>query len=431
LEVVRGLGSLDDLVEHVPILEGVTEVPPLRPDGTVVTDPGYDAATRLFYAPPDGFVLPPVAIAPTATEVEEARKLLEELMVDFPFVDQASRANALAALITPLVRPLITGCMPLGVFDKPKQGTGASLLIMAIAQLVTGREAATLPAPDKPEEWGKLITTVLLAGRSFILIDNVIAPLRSAHLARALTTPVWEDRLLGETRLVRLPQRAAWYATGNNIRLADDVPRRAYWSRQDAGLEHPEDRPASRFRHPEFLAWVGAERPRLIAAVLTLARHWIAQRCPRATVPPFGSFESWATVVGSILELAGVPEFLGNRKRMREDLDDEAIAWCVFFAAWFEHFDTRDVTVSALAAACRPKTDGSGDPVANPLQEALPSALGDSTDRQFSVRRAAALRTRRDQVFGELQLRRGSPDKHRKVVSWRLEQLASAEVAED
>src|SRR5262249_47685211 len=160
-------------------------------------------ATRLVYAPPAGFRLPAIAERPTAADVRAARTLLEEVVADFPFVDDASRANALAPLLTSFLRPLTSGCVPLGLFDKHKQGTGGSLAAFAIVQLVTGRPVATLPAPDYPEEWGKLITSTLVAGKTFVLIDNVVTPLRSAHLARAITTPVWEDRVLGESRLVR------------------------------------------------------------------------------------------------------------------------------------------------------------------------------------------------------------------------------------
>src|SRR5262249_10637105 len=184
---------------------------------------------------------PAIADRPSSNAIRDARALLEEVVCDFPFVDQASRANALAALLTPFVRPLIAGCTPLAIFDKPKQGTGASWLAFAIAHLVTVPLADPLPAPEQREEWGKRITAALLAGRTFVLIDNVVEPLQSAHLARAITTPMWADRILGESRVVRVPQRAVWFATGNNMQVKGDIPRRSYWTRQDAGLQHPHD----------------------------------------------------------------------------------------------------------------------------------------------------------------------------------------------
>jgi hypothetical protein len=323
LEVVRDLAALDTVVHAMPPLDGITEIPPLRPDGSVFTDPGYDPDTRLLYIPPPGFTVPPIPAVPSARDLLAARALIAELFVDFPFADQGSRANAWAALLTPFVRPLISTCVPLGIFDKPRQGTGASLLAFAIVHLVTGRPVATLPAPDRDEEWAKLITSALIDGRTFVLLDNVIKTLHSAHLARAITTPVWEERLLGESRNVRVAQRAVWFVTGNNVRLGKDMPRRAYWIRLDAGLEYPEDRPVTTFRHPDLLDWIDRERPHLVAAVLTLARHWVAEGRPQAAVPPFGSFESWTATVGTARSGC-----CGRAPRRRGSLDGGSVPRC-------------------------------------------------------------------------------------------------------
>jgi len=54
--------------------------------------------------------------------------LLDELLIDFPFADEASRANALALLLLPYVRPLIVGPTPLHLITAPTQGTGKDLL---------------------------------------------------------------------------------------------------------------------------------------------------------------------------------------------------------------------------------------------------------------------------------------------------------------
>jgi hypothetical protein len=420
LEVVRDLAALDTVIHAMPALDGITEIPPLRPDGSVRSDPGYDAETRLLYAPPPGFTVPPIAPVPTPRDVLAARALLAELLADFPFVEQGSRANAWAALLTPFVRPLISTCVPLGIFDRPRQGTGASLLAFAIVHLVTGRPVATLPAPDRDEEWAKLITSALIDGRTFVLLDNVVKPLHSAHLARAITTPVWEERLLGESRNVRVAQRAVWYVTGNNVRLGKDMPRRAYWIRLDAGLEYPEDRPVTTFRHPDLLDWIGRERPQLVAAVLTLARHWVADGRPQAAVPAFGSFENWAATVGSILAVVGIEGFLANRIPMREVLDDDEAAWREFLAAWSVAFGTDKLRVRNLLEAIRPVLDEHKEPRATPLRDALPEFVGDPDDRHLGTRLGTALRERRDRVSGDFRLRRSGEDRHSKAIWWQV-----------
>src|SRR5262249_21144339 len=112
----------------IPALEAVTEVPVLRPDGTVFDTPGYDPETRLVYLPPAGAPIPCVPEAPSPAEIAAACELLVSILWDFPFDTMASAHNALGLLLTPVVRPAIAGTVPLALLDKPKRGTGATLL---------------------------------------------------------------------------------------------------------------------------------------------------------------------------------------------------------------------------------------------------------------------------------------------------------------
>ena len=65
----------------------------------MVAQAGYDAVTRTFYIPAGtmyGFSVPE---RPTVDEVDRARSLIEDALGEFPFVDEASRANAFALLL--------------------------------------------------------------------------------------------------------------------------------------------------------------------------------------------------------------------------------------------------------------------------------------------------------------------------------------------
>ena len=79
-----------------------------------------------------------------------------------------------------------------------------------------------------------------------------------------------------------------------------------------------------------------------MAACLTLGRAWIAAGMPRHQ-KTIGSFEGWAQVMGGILQVAGVPGFLGNLKEMYERADAEGAVWRVFVALWWDRFGTQQV----------------------------------------------------------------------------------------
>ena len=119
-EVVSDFTSLKAW-QGIPSLVGITTAPVVAPDGTLEKEPGYLPRSRLYYHQ-SGLVLGD--ISPTAANVEAARQLIfEEMLGDFPFVDDASRANALAALLLPFVRPAFSGPTPATLFDAPVEGT--------------------------------------------------------------------------------------------------------------------------------------------------------------------------------------------------------------------------------------------------------------------------------------------------------------------
>jgi hypothetical protein len=237
----------------VPSLRGVVGTPLFAADGMLVTTPGYQEGTRLYYQP-RGAPVPAVPSRPTTEDVARARTLLlDEWLVDFPFVDDASRANALAIPLTAVARELISGCTPLFTVDAPTPGTGKGFLVESAGRIVTGAAPAVMTEGQDEEEWRKRITAVLREGGQLTVIDNVKRPVNSAHLAGALTAPTWADRLLGKSETVRLPVRTVWMMTGNNLLLDTDMVRRSVWIRLDARTDRPGER--CDFHHDPVIVW--------------------------------------------------------------------------------------------------------------------------------------------------------------------------------
>jgi hypothetical protein len=159
----------------------------VRPDGSILDQFGYDAATQLYYANGEKLALQ-VPDNPTREDAKKAAEyIFDEVFSDFPFKDTASKANMMAALITVIANPLIDGGIPLGLFDKPRAGTGAGLLTEVIAEIATGKPAHFQTAPASDEEWRKAITSTLLNAPSIVTIDNVEQKLRSPKLSQMLT----------------------------------------------------------------------------------------------------------------------------------------------------------------------------------------------------------------------------------------------------
>ncbi len=332
-----------------PRLTGITAIPVFRPDGSVVTERGYDSATSLIYDPPAGFEVS-VPEKPKKSDVKVALSLLEEVIGDFPYADQASLANTLALGLTPVLREVIDGPIPLAAIDKPTPGTGATLLVESLAVATSGTEPGALGAVEDDNEMRKAITAKMRTGERWLFLDNVNVELKSAALARALTATVWEDRILGVSKTLRVPVRNVWVATANNLELSIEIARRAYWIRLDAQLEKPWERPTQTFRHPDLKAWVRENRSGILGALLTIGRYWFVKGRPGpANTPVMGSFEAWSKTLAGVLGAAGVEGFLQNSKALYEKAISHSGLWAGFLEVWHEKYGSTGVTAAQVA----------------------------------------------------------------------------------
>jgi putative DNA primase/helicase len=344
LHVVRDVLATPD--PPLPILTRIVGAPIFASDGTLETEPGYHPKARVFYYPAEGFELPEVPESPSPKDLERAKRLiLDDLLGDFPFVDDASRAHAVALMLHPFVREMIEGATPLHLFEKPSPGTGATLLVDVLMYLATGRPILAMTEGTCENEWRKRITAKLRRAPQVVLVDNVRKRLESSALASAITAPIWEDRIITTSLTARIPVRCAWAATGNNPVLSNELARRTIPIRMDAKRDRPwlrED-----FKHPNLRQWAADHRGELVWAALTIIQYWIAQGRPRGE-PTLGMFESWAAVMGGILETAGIPGFLANLEELYERADAEGSEWREVVRMWWLKFGDREVQVSDL-----------------------------------------------------------------------------------
>src|SRR5262249_7654407 len=139
---------------QIPALTTIVTCPIVSVNGEIITEPGYDSRSGIWYEPELGFVVPDIPLHPSHTELTEAvDSINRELLSDFPFTTPAHRAVAWALLILPFVRPLISGPTPLHFISAPTPGTGKTLLaqvLMAAALGSTDAEPMTVDC-EEPE----------------------------------------------------------------------------------------------------------------------------------------------------------------------------------------------------------------------------------------------------------------------------------------
>lgn len=342
----------------LPVLRRIISTPVLRPDGTLLQTPGYDAATGYYLT--DNTHLPQVPEQPGPEQVEAARAfLLERFLRDFPWRSAADRANYLALLVTPIIRPFTRSLSPFGVIDASMPGSGKTILAGCVGLLVGQR---VLTWTDSEDELRKAITTVLADECGAVVFDNLTegTVIDSAVLARLVTERTWTDRRLGTNAAATFPNDRLWLATGNNLRTGGDMASRTVWVRLDPDCPRPEARTG--FTIPNLDTWIldPVNQATVLWHLLVLILDWTNAGAPTAhSVPSMRQFTRWAQHLGGFLQHHHIPGFLANNEHTR-DLDDDAAEWRAFLLTWHQLHRDQPLTAQQLRASA--ETYAGADP---------------------------------------------------------------------
>lgn len=388
----------------LPPLEAILTTPAFDAGWRLLSTPGYHAQAHVWLhleADPMTYEVP---LQPTADDLAAARSLLlDELLVDFPFMAASDRAHAVAALLLPFARRMFPGPTPIHLIEAPTPGSGKSLLAELIALIAMGETTGATTLTRDENETRKKITALLVQGRPVISIDNVEGGIVSSQLASAVTTEVWDDRILGQTQMIAPANRALWLISGNNPNLSLEIARRCIRIRLNPAEERPWLR--TQFKHPQIRSWVRENRTALVRALLTIVRSWIAVGAPQGT-QTLGSFEDWSRTIGGMVGHLGLPEFLAGTEEFYEQADSESGEWAALVAAWWGRHRGTPVRVGDLLELA-----SSGDLV--------PFARAGASEPARRSKFGKALNGLRDRRFGEVEVVFAS-DNHTKSRLYRL-----------
>lgn len=350
-----------------PRLTGVITTPTLRPDGTILSDPGYDEATQLLLLDPPS--MPNIPEKPTRKAALAALAYLDGLLDEFPFVDAPSRSVALSALITPVVRGALP-VVPMHATTAPVPGSGKSYIIDIASAINSGERAPVLTNGRNEEETEKRLVAALLSGQTIISIDNVNGQLGGDFLCQIIERPVVAVRPLGQSTFTKIESRASCFATGNNIQLVGDMTRRVLLCSLDPDVERPELRTFNASPFDQVLA----DRGKYVASALVIARAYVVAGYPDM-LPPLASFEDWSKLVRSALVWLGRPDPCETMNKARAE-DPITSSLTNLFTAWHGAVFGEAKTVGEIKGTAQ-LNDPHGGLVHANLREALAEVASD------------------------------------------------------
>ena len=220
---------------NFPTIRGVITTPTLRPDGSLLTAPGYDVATRLYHAADLKLKLHQGVHQPTRQLAESALKALGDLLGEFPFVKmgkdgkelEVAKSVALSAILTAVCRGAMS-VSPLHAINAHTAGSGKSYLVDIVSMIATGRPCPVISVAKDNAETEKRIAGCLLAGFPIFSIDNVNGELGGDLLCQAVERPLIEIRCFGVLDMTEVESSSTILSTGNNLRAraTSTKPRR-------------------------------------------------------------------------------------------------------------------------------------------------------------------------------------------------------------
>lgn len=324
-EVVEQIAALSGYWPFPPVT-GVIGTPTMRPDGSILSDAGYDDATGLvLVAPP---AMPPIPERPTRDDALAALEHLDGLLTEFPFADDASRSAALSMLLSPVLRGALGSAVPMHVVAAPAAGSGKSYLQDVASVLATGERCAVINVAPDPGETEKRLIGAALAGFPIIALDNCNGVLTGDFLAQVTERPILQLRPLGTSSVVRVTNVFTVFCNGNNIAVAADLVRRTIMCRLDANMEAPEMR---EFQY-DPVASILEDRGKYVWDCLVIAR---AFHCAETVdkKPKLASFEKWSDLVRCALVWLGREDPVSNNASVKAE-DPSREARVAIFSEW-------------------------------------------------------------------------------------------------
>lgn len=317
---------------HLPVLNGLARQPYLRPDGSLMSGPGYDLATGMFGDfDAHAFAVP---VMPTRQEAMASLGVLQELLAEFSFASDTDRAAALSAILTAAVRASLAHA-PMFHVQGHMVGSGKSYLCKLITAFATPQLGTPTTFPSDDDECRKLLLAELMRAPAVIEFDNLTGDL-VAHksLCTALTSEHMTGRILGLSKTATVNTRVLILSSGNNVGPVQDMTRRCITIHLSPDCEVPA---ARTFARPELVQDLLRERGQHVSAALTIVRAWLVAGRPIAHCKALAGYSGWSDLCRQPLLWLGLPDPTASvYSAIAEDPDRETLGRLLI--AWHSAF---------------------------------------------------------------------------------------------
>lgn len=333
----------------LPVLKSIATAPTLDPlTGRGIERDGYDEATGLLLIADDLEGWPGVPEHPTLDNVRRAVARLWLPFEKFPFVGPIDRGVFLGALLAAIVRAVLPTCPGIAIVASTA-GSGKTLLAKCLAVLAGCLQPSIMAAVKDEDEMRKTLLAAGRRGSPALILDNINSTLGSDALGAWLTSEYLTQRILGVSDDTTVRTGGMVIATGNNLRVREDMCRRIFTTRIEPDMESPWRRAFD--IDPE--AYCREHRLEMVADALTILRYYLNQPNPVAK-DRLASFEVWSDSVRRAVVGIGADELLSVADpcaviEMNYADDPDRAKILALGTAWESVLGSKPVTVQDIA----------------------------------------------------------------------------------
>ena len=295
-------------MDKFPRIRVVTDIPLLDADFKPLQQ-GYNRAEQVYVIG--------ASIAP-ATSIS----IIDELLQDFCFKAESDRTTYVGFLLTILIHhhEKLRARVPIlnGVGNKSQVGKGELAQVLALT--AEGFYPRTITIIPDDVELEKRMCSVLRGGGRTLVFDNAkpskqMQIISSAVMERTVTDPVVSFRILGTSTDLHLDNTLQIIITHNGGSFSNDL-----LTRMASVRLHYDGNPTERtFKSADIRQFALKHRREIVGELLGMFKRW--DELGRPVWTGKHRMQSWAEIIGGVLQANGLNGFLENTEAVAAQSD--------------------------------------------------------------------------------------------------------------
>lgn len=304
--------------KELPEIKIMTKCPvfTIGSDGKLRTIIGYDPETGILS---NTKALDDVGI-------EEAKRILLELLDDFHFVSDGDKSRAMAALLTPacLFGQAIKARSPLQVIEADQSQAGKGWLVKLIGTLYNQKIKTVTQSKHGPGGLEESLNKRLIEGHSLISLDNIRGKIDSPAIESLLTEDSYPARIPYMPPIDIETKRLMLLLTSNNAEMTVDLANRSCCIQI---RKQPPNHKFKSFPEGDIIDHIQANHGKFFGAIRAVVSEWVTRGCQQ-TDENRHDFRKWARILDWIVQnIFELPPVMEKHRERQQRIVKKQLTW--------------------------------------------------------------------------------------------------------